>query len=169
MTLEATQGLATSTNDIIYAPSFSHTLKDPTENSIAIHPNHKIVIVEGLYTFLGIDPWKEAAEALDERWFVDIDETQARERLIRRHVATGVAKNSEEAIWRADSNDLPSERALCSQCRNKHRNFFPLQMGVLSRRICSRPPESYTVSMIRYWPLMGVLNDSYDQSTSGQH
>lgn len=124
MTLEATQGLATSTNDIIYAPSFSHTLKDPTDNSIAIHPNHKIVIVEGLYTFLGIDPWREAAEALDERWFVDVDETQARERLIRRHVATGVAKNSEEAVWRADSNDLPSERALCSQCREQASNLF---------------------------------------------
>lgn len=92
----------------IHAPGFSHTLKDPTPNLVAIYPHHRVVIIEGLYTFLGIEPWREASEILDERWFIDVDPKSARERLVKRHVATGVAKNVEEAEWRATNNDIPS-------------------------------------------------------------
>lgn len=99
----------TPTSDTLYAPGFSHTLKDPTENAHAIHPHHKVIVIEGLYTFLGIEPWKDASLALDERWFIDVDPAVARDRLVRRHVVTGVAKDLEEAEWRADNNDIPSE------------------------------------------------------------
>ncbi|KDQ17566.1 hypothetical protein BOTBODRAFT_577684 [Botryobasidium botryosum FD-172 SS1] len=93
---------------IVRAPSFSHTLKDPTPDAIHIRPAHRIVILEGLYTFLGIEPWRRASELLDERWFVEIEFDEARSRLIKRHVATGVARDEEEACWRADHNDLPN-------------------------------------------------------------
>lgn len=99
-------------SNVIHAPGFSHTLKDPTERAVAIYPYHKIVVVEGLYTFLGVEPWTNAARTLDERWFIHIDPKEARERLIRRHVVTGVAQDLEEAAWRADSNDMPSEMNL---------------------------------------------------------
>jgi pantothenate kinase len=46
---------------------------------------------------------------LDERWFVDLPEDEARSRLVRRHVLTGVAKDLDEAYFRADDNDMPSE------------------------------------------------------------
>ena len=105
--------VSTTTNGgrgtIIYAPSFSHTLKDPTPDAILIYPHHRVVVIEGLYTFLRIAPWDVAARLLDERWFVDVDPAEARERLIRRHVITGVAKDREEAEWRADNNDVPSK------------------------------------------------------------
>jgi len=93
---------------LVRAPSFSHTLKDPTPDAIHIRPAHRIVILEGLYTFLGIEPWRIASELLDERWFIDVDFDDARTRLIKRHIATGVAQNEEEARWRADNNDLPN-------------------------------------------------------------
>lgn len=93
---------------VIYAPSFSHELKDPTPHAVAVHPQHRIVIIEGLYTFLGIDPWADAAQVLDERWWVDISEEEAKERLVKRHVISGVAKDLQEAIWRATENDAPS-------------------------------------------------------------
>jgi len=89
----------------VYAPSFSHTLKDPVHNSVSIHPHHRIVIIEGLYTFLNTSPWDVAAHTLDERWYVKVDLAEARDRLIRRHVVTGVTKNLAEAEWRADNND----------------------------------------------------------------
>lgn len=95
-------------NTIITAPSFDHALKDPTPNAVSIHPCHRIVVIEGLYTFLSIEPWKKAGELLDERWFVDIGFEEAGERLVRRHVVSGVAKDLEEAIWRARENDMPS-------------------------------------------------------------
>jgi len=94
---------------VILAPSFSHTLKDPAPDAILIYPHHRVVVIEGLYTFLRIAPWDAAARVLDERWFVDVDPVEARERLVRRHVLTGVAKDRDEAEWRADNNDIPSK------------------------------------------------------------
>jgi len=34
-----------------------------------------------------------------------------KERLCKRHVETGVAESWEEAIWRAENNDIPSKLA----------------------------------------------------------
>ena len=93
----------------VHAPSFSHEKKDPVFNSIPIYPHHRLVIIEGLYTFLGIPPWSEASKLLDERWWVDVGEEEAERRLVARHVKTGVAKDLEEATWRSRENDAPSE------------------------------------------------------------
>ncbi|KAI0935765.1 hypothetical protein AcV5_004090 [Taiwanofungus camphoratus] len=98
-----------STSDVIYAPSFDHALKDPTPHAIPIHPYRRVIVIEGLYSFLGILPWREAAEMLDERWWLDISEEEAERRLVVRHVKTGVAKDLEEAMWRSRENDAPSE------------------------------------------------------------
>lgn len=94
---------------IIRAPSFDHALKDPTPSAVSILSSHRIVLIEGLYTFLSVDPWREAAEMMDERWFVDVDIEEATRRLVKRHVISGVAKDIEEAVWRAEENDMPSE------------------------------------------------------------
>jgi len=93
---------------IITAPSFDHAVGDPAMDSITILPTARIVILEGLYTFLGVDGWKKASELLDERWFVSADSKTATARIILRHVATGVAKDMEDAIWRAANNDMPN-------------------------------------------------------------
>lgn len=103
---------------VIYAPSFSHELKDPTPNAISITPRHRLVIIEGLYPFLDIEPWIDAGKLLDERWWVEIGEDEAKTRLVARHVVSGVAKDWEEAEWRARENDAPSEfeAVLSAQC-----------------------------------------------------
>ena len=92
----------------ITAPSFDHALKDPTPHAVSISPHHRIVVIEGLYTMLDVEVWRDAAEMMDERWWVEVDWEVAKARLIKRHVLTGVAKDMEEAIWRADENDGPS-------------------------------------------------------------
>jgi pantothenate kinase len=68
-----------------------------------------VVLIEGLYAFLNTEPWREASELLDRRWFVDVDFEEAKARLVKRHVVSGVASDMENAIWRADENDMPSE------------------------------------------------------------
>ena len=98
-----------SGTDIIYAPSFSHELKDPTPSAVSIYPRHRLVIIEGLYPFLNIEPWAGAGRLLDERWWVELGEDEALTRLVTRHVLSGVAKDLEEAEWRARENDAPSE------------------------------------------------------------
>jgi pantothenate kinase len=104
---------------LVLAPSFDHATKDPVLDAVVVGPQHRIVLIEGLYAFLGIEPWKTAGEMLDERWFVDLSEDEARTRLVSRHVLTGVAKNLEEAYFRADDNDMPSEQLLSFRYADK--------------------------------------------------
>lgn len=92
----------------ITAPSFDHALKDPSPHAIRITPQHRIVIIEGLYTFLSIEPWCRAGSLLDERWYIELDSIEAAKRLVKRHVETGVARDLTEAQWRSDANDMPS-------------------------------------------------------------
>ena len=92
----------------IYAPSFDHAVKDPVADDIPIAPTSRIVVMEGNYLSLGkgAPEWKEAAGMMDELWFVQVDEDVARQRLIHRHVESGIAANEDEAARRADENDL---------------------------------------------------------------
>lgn len=96
----------------LYAPSFDHAKKDPVANDIPIAASVRILIFEGNYLSLNHGPWKEAAELMDELWFVDVDFKVARRRLIRRHVAAGIARDEEEAARRADENDLVNGREI---------------------------------------------------------
>lgn len=91
---------------IIYAPSFDHAIKDPVADTIAIWPSSRIVTFEGNYISLDREPWKSAARLMDERWFVNIDKKTARERLAKRHVASGIVLDEEAAYHRIDFTDL---------------------------------------------------------------
>jgi pantothenate kinase len=94
---------------VITAPSFDHALKDPTPHAVSIYPFHRVVVIEGLYAMLKYDTWVQGAQLMDERWWVEVGLVEAKRRLVRRHVLTGVAKDAEEAIWRAEQNDEPSK------------------------------------------------------------
>ena len=51
---------------------------------------------------------------MDERAWVEIDPARAKTRSVKRHVQTGVGRDVDEAIWRAENNDEDSECvALC--------------------------------------------------------
>ncbi|KAI0321460.1 P-loop containing nucleoside triphosphate hydrolase protein [Amylostereum chailletii] len=88
----------------------SYVSFDPTPHAVTITPNDRIVIIEGLYTFLSIAPWAEAGTLLDERWHIELDPDAAARRLVKRHVASGIAKDLTEAQWRSDENDAPNGR-----------------------------------------------------------
>ena len=90
------------------APSFSHAEKDPVPNDINISQSHTIVLIEGLYCCLNLEPWRRATECWDLRWFVDTSPSVARERLIRRHVESRICNDAASAAQRADTNDLPN-------------------------------------------------------------
>ncbi|MCJ1308441.1 hypothetical protein MMC25_002094 [Agyrium rufum] len=104
--VKALRAPLTSATTTVHAPSFSHVLKDPVADDIAIDPSHRIVIFEGNYLSLDEGEWKEAAELMDERWFVEADFDLARRRLVSRHVRTGVEANEKDARKRVDESDL---------------------------------------------------------------
>ncbi|GAA5946949.1 hypothetical protein JCM3765_002088 [Sporobolomyces pararoseus] len=87
-------------------PVFSHAVKDPTHSSTPILPQHRIVVIEGLYTLLNIDPWLEATQELDVKVWVECDRKVARERLIERHLESGIEPNREAAEQRVDGSDM---------------------------------------------------------------
>ncbi|KAK7732784.1 hypothetical protein SLS57_000727 [Botryosphaeria dothidea] len=90
----------------LYAPSFDHAVKDPVADDISIAPTTRIVVFEGNYLTLDRDPWRQAAQLMDERWFVEVDFDTARKRLVGRHVKAGIAKDEEDAHKRITENDL---------------------------------------------------------------
>lgn len=106
--LELVKAVRAQTPDspILYAPSFDHALKDPKADDIPILPAVQVIIFEGNYLSLDKSPWNEAAELMDELWFVEVDFETARSRLVERHVRTGVTATADEANRRVTENDL---------------------------------------------------------------
>lgn len=89
----------------VYAPSFDHSVKDPVENDVVIAPTVKVVVVEGLYTSLVDDGWKDIGDIVDELWFVSTPLEIAQQRLVARHLLLGVASTPDEAQDRAGGSD----------------------------------------------------------------
>jgi pantothenate kinase len=90
----------------LYAPSFDHAVKDPVDDDIPIHPSARVICFEGNYLSLDKKPWSDAAQLMDELWFVKVEFEKARERLVKRHVKAGIAADEEAAHKRVTENDL---------------------------------------------------------------
>ncbi|KAJ5083876.1 hypothetical protein NUU61_008455 [Penicillium alfredii] len=96
---------AWSDADILLAPAFDHKTKDPVEDSVAITPDASIIVVEGNYLLLNEPGWRDLANLVDYRVFVDTDPLEARDRVAKRHVQAGIEKTLEDGYRRVDSND----------------------------------------------------------------
>lgn len=115
--LRTVQKLREPINDetkTVLAPSFDHATKDPVLDDIEIPPECRIILLEGNYLSLGsgAPEWRQAAEMMDELWFVGVAEDVARQRLIQRHVAAGISQSVSEAAKRVDENDLLNGREI---------------------------------------------------------
>lgn len=83
-------------------PTFSHALKDPVPSPFLILPSHRIVVIEGLYSLVDLEPWRESVALLDERVWVECPPDVARERLVRRHIKEGVEETVDKARERGE-------------------------------------------------------------------
>ena len=91
-------------------PDFDHHEGDPVENGVSVLPSHEVVIVEGNYLLLDIDPWIQLKAVFDHSIFIECDLLEIRRRIIRRHMSTGLNEN--EAIHRADDNDIENAKLI---------------------------------------------------------
>ncbi|BGP38586.1 hypothetical protein JCM10450v2_002535 [Rhodotorula kratochvilovae] len=91
-------------------PTFSHALKDPQlcpqPSPSPILPSHRMIVIEGLYCLLDVELWSEAARILDERIWVDVEREVARERLVKRHLHSGVETEVGAAEQRVDGSNM---------------------------------------------------------------
>lgn len=97
-----TNGLS-STSTTESTDSSERTAPTPDFDEAIIHPFHRLIIVEGLYTQLDTPRWRAASESFDEKWRIDVERKVARERLIARHLRTGVCATMKEAVIRGQS------------------------------------------------------------------
>ncbi|KAH9820182.1 P-loop containing nucleoside triphosphate hydrolase protein [Melampsora americana] len=95
------------------APSFSHTLKDPVEGGIMIQPHEEIILLEGLYALFNESPdWAEASKKLDFKVLIEVSNSVSGERLVQRHLKSGICDDAEEARQRVETNDAPNSDRL---------------------------------------------------------
>ncbi|RWZ53229.1 nucleoside/nucleotide kinase family protein [Labedella phragmitis] len=81
--------------DVVYAPRFVREIEESYAQAIAVPPSARVVLTEGNYLLLDVEPWNELDRVTDVRYHLDVDEDVRLERLIARHVAFG--KSPEEA------------------------------------------------------------------------
>jgi pantothenate kinase len=98
--------------DIIFAPSFDHALKDPTEDGIRITSEIKFVLLEGNYLLLDEQPWCRIEGLVDDSWFVDVEESLARGRIAKRHIKSGIETSWQAALRRTEGNDLVNGKVI---------------------------------------------------------
>ncbi len=91
-------------NEIVYAPEFRREIEEPIANAIPVFPETQLVITEGNYLLLDHGHWAGISELLDEIWYVDIDHSVRRERLVRRHMHFGRSQSAAED-WVANTDE----------------------------------------------------------------
>ncbi|EGG07583.1 uncharacterized protein MELLADRAFT_105544 [Melampsora larici-populina 98AG31] len=105
--------LVQPTNTALEAPSFSHTLKDPVEGGIVIQPDEQIILLEGLYALFNESPdWAEACKKLDFKVLIEVSNSVSGERLVQRHMRSGICDDPAEARQRVETNDAPNSDRL---------------------------------------------------------
>jgi pantothenate kinase len=89
------------TDHTVYAPSFRRTVDEGIAGEIAVEPDAAIVVVEGNYLLVDLEPWAGVAGRLDEAWFCSTPEDEREARLIDRHVRHGRSVEAATA-WARD-------------------------------------------------------------------
>jgi pantothenate kinase len=97
----------------VLVPDFERTLEQPIAAAITISPDVQLVVTEGNYLLDDTEPWPEIRAAMDQVWFVDLDDDRRRSRLVDRHIAFG----KEPALARSwvDEVDEPNARRVIAR------------------------------------------------------
>jgi pantothenate kinase len=90
---------------VVYAPSFERDLEEPINASVAVRPEHDVVIVEGNYLLADGAEWARVRSCLDEVWYLHTAPGLRLPRLVQRHVASGKSPAAATA-WVADSDEV---------------------------------------------------------------
>lgn len=104
------------TDEVVYAPDFNRELGEPIAGAIAVEPRTQLLIAEGNYLLLEQGDWAKVRGLLDEAWYVDVDDTLRRSRLIERHVQFG--RTHEQACAWVEQTDEPNARLIAA---SRHR------------------------------------------------
>ena len=99
--------LADRVDDVVYAPVFRREREQAEAGALAVPRDVPLVVTEGNYLLLD-GAFAPVRGLLTECWYVDVDPTLRRERLVARHVRHGRSQADAEA-W-VDRSDEPNAR-----------------------------------------------------------
>lgn len=103
----------------VMAPTFDHAVKDPVTDGLTVAPNVEVCIIEGNYLLSDEAPWQSIADAVDERWLVEVDPGLARDRVALRHLKAGIETTIEAALARAENNDMVNGEYVVKHSRGR--------------------------------------------------
>lgn len=103
--------LRTELDHDVLAPDFERTLEQPIAGAITVRPQDRIVVTEGNYLLDDEAAWPAVRAALDETWFIDIDDSVRVGRLVRRHVRFGKPEPA-AAAWVAQVDEANARRVI---------------------------------------------------------
>ena len=94
----------------VLVPTFDHAVKDPVANGLLVPSTARIILFDGNYLLVDDTPWSEIKSLVDRCWLLTVDEQVARQRVARRHVASGIETSMVDALARVDRNDTLNGR-----------------------------------------------------------
>ena len=101
--VELVKSIKSETELTHWAPEFRRELEASIQNAIAVQPHHKIIIVEGNYLLLESAPWNQLADYFDKVWFLSLEDSIRKQRLLARHMSYGQTES--EAREKMKSTD----------------------------------------------------------------
>ena len=85
-------------------PSFDHRKGDPVEDTIIVTEGPQIILVEGNYLLLDVEPWSQLrTNVFDETWFLNVSISECNRRVRERHIETGLTE--EQAQLQVENKD----------------------------------------------------------------
>lgn len=88
----------------IYAPDYQRALEEGVAGAIAIEAHTPLILTEGNYLLLEDGGWAGVRSVLDEVWYLDVDDTVRRERLLARHMRFGRSR-AQALAWMAQTDE----------------------------------------------------------------
>jgi pantothenate kinase len=102
--------------ETIYAPAYLRELEEGLAGAIAVQPETRLIITEGNYLLLEDGAWAGVRDALDEAWYLEVDDTLRHTRLLARHMQFG--RNREDAMaWIANTDEPNALRIAAARHR----------------------------------------------------
>ena len=108
--------------ETIYAPDFRRDLEEAVAGAIAVEARTPLIITEGNYLLLDEGPWVDVRGALDEVWYLEVDDAVRQQRLLKRHMRFG--RSQAQALAWMDLTDEPNARRI-AQTRHRADRVVP--------------------------------------------
>ncbi len=108
--------------EIIYAPDFRRDMEEAVAGAIAVEARTPLIITEGNYLLLDEGPWAVVRSALDEVWYLDVDDAVRQQRLLERHMRFG--RTQAQALAWMNLSDEPNARRI-AQTRHRADRVVP--------------------------------------------